>query len=243
MRNRTLGLLLCLAAFSASCGASINQDVIQAAVDITEPTATPTPPPTATPVPTPTPTPEPTSTPTPTATPEPVPTVEPTPTATPVPIEFVIAPNAPLLGVALGTETEAALAQLTSLIGSPDEDTGWYVGCPLDGDDLNERLVQWGDLNVYFDLFDGDAGVLRAWGYDVRVVAGGFPEPELVMLPGGSRLGDPINQVAVAAGLAVRYDETFDINRVGDPGYEIVSDAPPGAPAWGAFVPFVPSCE
>ncbi len=239
-RTRALGMIVGVALLGAACGVSVDPDLVQTAIDITEPTPTPTPQPTATPVPTPTP--EPTATPVPTATPDPTPSVVPTPTPTPVPIEFTIAPNAPLLGVALGTEAEQALGQLVALIGQPDEDTGWYVGCPLDGDDLNERLVRWGDLNVYFDLFD-DPGVLRAWGYDIRVVAGGFPGPELVTLPGGSRLGDPINEIAAAADLDVRYDQTFDINRVGEPGYEIVSDSPPGAPAWGVFVPFVPACE
>ena len=185
---------------------------------------------------------------TPTATPSPTPTSTPTPTATPTPtpepveIEFVGSPNAALLGVEIGADATEAMDSLEGLIGEPDFDSGWYEGCPLDGDELDERLVQWGDLNVYFDRSDGDE-IMRAWGYDLRIVDGGFPELELIELPGGSQMGDPVNEVAAAAGLEVRYDAVFDINRVGEDGYEILSDAPPGAPVWGVFVPGIPICE
>lgn len=164
------------------------------------------------------------------------------PTLALVPLTFVVAPNASVLGVPLGASAEDALVRLTEMLGEPDVDSGWYEGCPLDAGGDDERLVQWGDLNVYFDRL-GDGDVLAAWGYDLRKVAGGFPEVELVLLPGGATLGDPINDVAFAAGLDVVYDEDFDINRVGEAGYEIVSEGPPGAPSWGAFVPAVPTCE
>ena len=205
-----------------------------ASTPVPEATATPAdssgPTPTAAPAATPTPTAEPTATPTPAATP------------TPVPIEFVVAPDAALLGVDIGDDADEALESLEALIGEPDFDSDWYVGCPLDGDELDERLVQWGDLNVYFDRSHGDE-IMRAWGYDLRIVDGGFPELELIELPGGSQMGDPVNEVAAAAGLEVRYDALFDINRVGEDGYEILSDAPPGAPVWGVFVPAIPTCE
>ena len=190
----------------------------------------------------PSPIPEPTSTPLPRATATAVPTPTATPTPTPVVVGFIIGPNAALLGVAIGAEADDAMSMLAAAIGEPDFDTDWYVGCPLDGDELNERLVQWGDLNVYFERFDGTEK-FRAWGYDLRIVEGGYPEIDLIELPGGSRMGDPVNVVAAAAGLDVVYDELFDINRVGVAGFEIVSDAPPGAPVWGAFVPSVPACE
>ena len=74
-------------------------------------------------------------------------------------------------------------------------------------------------------------------------VGGGFRGFELPTLPGGSNLGDRTEEVAAALEPPVRYDETFDINRVGEWGYEIISDALAGAPVWGAFVPFVPACE
>lgn len=191
---------------------------------------------------TPSPSPEPTSTPLPPATA--TATAVPTPTATPTPVvvEFIVGPHAPLLGVTIGTEADDAMSMLAAVIGEPDFDTDWYIGCPLDGDELNERLVQWGDLNVYFERFDGTEK-FRAWGYDLRIVEGGFPEIDLIELPGGSRMGDPVNVVAAAAGLDVVYDELFDINRVGAAGFEIISDAAPGAPVWGAFVPGVPACE
>ena len=202
--------------------------------------ATPTPngEPDASPTPTVPPAPTATSTPT----PAPTATPTPTPTPTPVPIEFVVSPNAPLLGVEIGADATEALASLEAAIGEPDFDSEWYVGCPLDGDELDERLVQWGDLNVYFDRSDGDE-IMRAWGYDLRIVDGGFPEIELIELPGGAQMGDPVNEVAAAAELEVRYDALFDINRVGEDGYEILSDAPPGAPVWGVFVPGIPTCE
>ena len=152
----------------------------------------------------------------------PTPTARPTPT--PVVVEFIIGPNAALLGVAIGAEADDAMSMLAAAIGEPDFDTDWYVGCPLDGDELNERLVQWGDLNVYFERFDGTEK-FRAWGYDLRIVEGGYPEIDLIELPGGSRMGDPVNVVAAAAG------------------FDVVYDAPPGAPVWGAFVPSVPACE
>ncbi len=238
---------------AAACGATLDIDVI-------EPRATPTVGLTATPAPSaepePSPVAEPTLTPGPTATAAPTPEPEPTPTPTPtpagdptatpaptaIPIEFVIGPNAPLLGVPIGTDAETALDQLVSLIGEPDSDTDWYVGCTTDGDELNERLVQWGDLNVYLMRARG-VERMRAWGYDVRIPDGGFPEVELIQLPGGGRIGEPIDQVAADAGLPVVYDEVFDINRVGEDGYEIIADGAPDAPVWGAFVPFVPACE
>ncbi len=180
------------------------------------------------------------STPTPTPTPTPIPAPQATPT--PAPIEFVVGPEAPLLGVALGSDATTAMEVLEATIGEPDYDSGWYIGCPLDGDEDDERLVQWGDLNVYFDRSDGTE-VMRAWGYDLRIVDGGFPEIDLIELPGGAKMGDPVNEVAAAAGLEVRYDDLFEINRVGEAGYEILSDAPPGAPVWGVFVPGIPTCE
>ncbi len=203
----------------------------------TEPTPTVAPTATAS---TPTPMPDPTATSVPTPPPTATPTAGPSPT--PVPIEFVIGPDADLLGVELQTDAEVALTALAALIGDPDFDSGWYQGCPLDGDELDERLVQWGDLNVYFDRLD-DGDVLAGWGYDLRIVDGGFPSIDLIGLPGETRMGDPVDQVAAAAGLDVVYDEVFDLNRVAGDGFEIVSDAPPGAPVWGAFVPSAPVCE
>lgn len=242
MRRRTwstVAALTAVALCATACAASLD-------VEVTDelPSGTSTAEPTATPEPTPTPSTdeEPAPTPEPTPTPSPSPTPTPTVIPTPAPIQFLIEPNADLLGIALGTEAATTIAGLEALIGPSTFDSEWSVGCPLDGGELNERLVQWGDLNVYFDIIDGE-GVFTAWGYDLRVVDGGFPEPELVVLPGGGRVGDPIDDIAAAAGLEVRYDEIFDINRVGEPGYEIVADAPPDAPAWGAFVPFVPACE
>lgn len=205
----------------------------------TDPDVASTPEPTVTPSPEPTPT----ATVEPTATPTPGPTATPTPTPLPTPevIEFVVAPDAALLGVPIGTAADAALDALVAAIGTPDFDTEWYVGCPLDGDDLDERLVQWGDLNVYFDR-SGGPELMVAWGYDLRIVDGGFPEIDRIELPGGSRLGDPVDDVAAAAELEVVYDEVLDLNRVGEPGYEILSEAPSNAPVWGVFVPAVPVC-
>ena len=64
-----------------------------------------------------------------------------TATSTPVVIEFAIGPNAPILGIELGAGADDAMGELIALIGEPDADTDWYVGCPLD-DDLNECLLQ-----------------------------------------------------------------------------------------------------
>ncbi|MGI9624060.1 MAG: hypothetical protein ACR2PK_14590 [Acidimicrobiales bacterium] len=162
------------------------------------------------------------------------------PAAGPVPV--TIAPNAALFGVELGTDAVLAVSQLVAQLGVPDVDTGWYVGCPLDGEQLDERLVQWGDLNTYFDRSTGE-GAFIAWGYDLRIADGGVPPLGLVDLPGGTHLGDPINEVAAAAGLSVTADESFGVNRVGGSGFEILSDPPLGAPAWGAFVPAIPLCD
>lgn len=252
---------MAVATILAACGASVDLTVdaqgdpaetptadpdATPAAEPTEPEATSAPEPTSTEMPVAEPTPAastpPPSTPTPAPTAAPTATEEPAPTPTPVPVQFVVAPDAPLLGIAIGSEASTTIEGLEALIGPPTNDTEWYVGCPLDGEELNERLLQWGDLNVYFELIGGE-GIFVAWGYDVRIVDGGFPEPALVILPGGGRVGDPIDDVAAAAGLDVVYDETFDINRVGEPGYEIVSDGAPDAPVWGAFVPFVPACE
>lgn len=248
---------MAVATILAACGASVDLTVdaqgdpaetptadpdATPAAEPTEPEATSAPEPTSTEMPVAEPTPAASTPPPSTPTPAPTATEEPAPTPTPVPVQFVVAPDAPLLGIAIGSEASTTIEGLEALIGPPTNDTEWYVGCPLDGEELNERLLQWGDLNVYFELIGGE-GIFVAWGYDVRIVDGGFPEPALVILPGGGRVGDPIDDVAAAAGLDVVYDETFDINRVGEPGYEIVSDGAPDAPVWGAFVPFVPACE
>jgi hypothetical protein len=254
MTLRSTAVTAVLTLLAVGCAASVNVEVIETSEEAADDnaddqgendpdpgsTATPVDEPTATSVPTPSPEPTATATGTPVSTATSVPA--PTATPSPPPVEFVVAPNAPILGITIGTDADLALLELDALIGEPDFDTGWNVGCPLDGPELNERLVEWGDLDVYFERFDGMER-LRAWGYDVRLPEGGFPEIPLISLPGGAQIGDPIEDVAAAAGEPVVYDPVFDVNRVGPDGYDIIAFGDPGSPAWGAFVPFVPTCE
>jgi hypothetical protein len=156
-------------------------------------------------------------------------------------VAFVIAPDAPLLDVAIGAPLAEALPHLTDLLGEPDEDSDWYQGCPKGGIGNDERLVQWGDLNVYFER-SGSAGVLVAWGFDLRRESNGLPGIDSLYLPGGATLGDPIEDVADSAGLGIIEAAEFGVTTVGVAGYEILANNDPGAPTWGAFVPAIPRC-
>lgn len=119
--------------------------------------------------------------------------------------KIVAEANGPLGGAGLGTDPTRAIKRMTQVFGQPTDDSGWIVGCPFDSETAtNERLVQWGSLRAFFY---GDPGnrTFVSWDYfpiDGRPQRGG-PEFTDIVLPGEFVIGDPLQSVADALGVAV----------------------------------------
>lgn len=151
-------------------------------------------------------------------------------------------------GVAIGTATEPAVEALLDRFGAPTADDGWDVGCPLDGDEENERVVQWGGLTAWFtrSTLDDD-GVFQAWWYRVApdgTTEPGGPAPDEFDLPADLEFGDPMSEVEVQLGVPVLIDDVFQIAIASTDAYTLFSDQPDVAsPLVTAGVPFVPACE
>lgn len=160
-------------------------------------------------------------------------------TTTAPPDELVVMPYGTIGGVELGTDLDSALPRLIAVFGDPDDDTGWQVGCPLDGEAENERIIRWGSLSTHFHLVD--TGRLIAWTIDAE--DGAIPGTE-VRLPGGSTFGEPMSAVAAANGLEVLLDGVFGAATVSEDGYVLWGFPDElSAPLSLAGVPYVPVCE
>jgi hypothetical protein len=147
-----------------------------------------------------------------------------------------------VLGVPIGTEFDTAADDLEAILGPPDQDTGWVVGCPLDGDDENERSLYWGSLRI--DFYFTNTGLLSAWVYDASE---GEDRPEGVsrlQLPGNVTLGQSMSSVASTIGAALTLDGVFDAATTGEDGYVLWGfPASEDAPLSIIGVPYVPVCE
>jgi hypothetical protein len=161
-------------------------------------------------------------------------------TTTAPPDVLLVTPYGRLGGVEIGTDFDTALPALVDVFGQPDVDTGWEVGCPLDGEDENERILRWGALEAHFYLVD--TGRLVAW--TIAADAGSIPRGATVVLPGGSTLGEPMSAVAASTGLEVVLDGVFEAAIVTEDGYTLWGFPDSlDAPLSLVGVPFVPVCE
>lgn len=153
-----------------------------------------------------------------------------------------------LAGVTLDAAAEPAVRDLIDALGPPTEDTGWTVGCPLDGEDPNERYVSWGSLTAYF-VRTGASGSFAGWWYgvdpDTLAAAPGGPEPGDLTLPGDLSFGDPIGEAESRLGVPVVVDEDlFFIATATGSGWELSTAFPAlDAPIVTAASPFQPVCE
>jgi hypothetical protein len=113
--------------------------------------------------------------------------------------------NGALGGADLATDPVRAIRRMTRVFGEPTDDSGWVVGCPLDSEtEANERLVQWGSLGAFFYGAPGDRTFI-SWDYvefDGRPQRGG-PQFTDIVLPGEFVVGDPLQNIADALGVAV----------------------------------------
>ncbi len=161
-------------------------------------------------------------------------------TTTAAPDVLLVTPYGRVGGVELGTEFDDALPNLVEVFGEPDDDTGWQVGCPLDGEDDNERVLRWGALAAHFYLVD--TGRFIAWTIDAD--RGSVPRGATVVLPGGSTLGEPMSAVAASTGLEVLLDGVFEAAIVTEDGYTMWGFPDSlDAPLSLIGVPYVPVCE
>ncbi len=106
-----------------------------------------------------------------------------------------------LLGVDLDTGAAVAIRKLTALLGPPRQDSGWNVGCPFDGPEVNERVISWGGLRAYFYGTPGNR-VFNDWSYAVNSETlepfnPGGPPPSAIVLPEGVHVGDRLWDAAV----------------------------------------------
>ncbi len=161
-------------------------------------------------------------------------------TTTAPPDVLLVTPYGRLGGVELGTDFDTASVALVDVFGEPDADTGWEVGCSLDGEDENERILRWGALEAHFYLVD--TGRLVAW--TIAADAGSIPRGATVVLPGGSTLGEPMSAVAASTGLEVLLDGVFEAAIVTEDGYTLWGFPDSlDAPLSLVGVPYVPVCE
>ena len=99
-----------------------------------------------------------------------------TTTEAPPPPAVANATNGEILGLPLGTAADTVIDAMTAVYGAPDGDTGWNIGCPLDGGtEDDERRISWGNLRIRF-FRDADGEVLAGWSYQRG--AAGFFDPE-----------------------------------------------------------------
>lgn len=126
-----------------------------------------------------------------------------TTTEPPPPPPVADATNGEILGLPLGTAADTVIDAMTTVYGAPDGDTGWNVGCPLDGGtEDDERRISWGNLRIRF-FRDDDGEVLAGWGYQ-RGAAGFFdpegPTPDDIAMDDGVAWNQTIGVVADALG-------------------------------------------
>lgn len=148
-----------------------------------------------------------------------------------------------------GSDATAAATELAQVIGPPRSDSGWVVGCPLDGPEVNERTLTWGSLVVSLQR-DGAADVVRSWHYRLGQTTGrpdrGGPPVSQVLLPGGVSFGTPIGEVADALDeplLQEFFGYYLDLD-----GLLLYSNSGAGAatdtdPVDGVGVPYIPVCD
>ncbi len=175
-------------------------------------------------------------------------TAAPTTTAVVARSPITTARPAALFGAAIGAEAEGAIAKLTGVLGAPDVDTGWDVGCPLNSATVkDERQLTWGHLHAYFTRpSETAAGAFSGYGY---VLLEGEELPlgdaiRRITLPNGVSLGAAIGDVAKAIGAKVVANPTFGWMSVATSGVEFTADGKANtSPLNAVSVPHVFTCE
>lgn len=157
-----------------------------------------------------------------------------------------VEPWGDLAGAHLGDEAEVALGTLIGAFGPPEDDTGWVIGCPLDGAEENERSVRWGSLRVDFvRTEEGESLFAWTYGIDPTTMAArpGGPSFAEVHLPGGVAFGDALAAIGRRLRLPAAPSPIFDGGWVVAPGFELFSASSIDGPLEVAAVPFAPACE
>ncbi|MEM7092463.1 MAG: hypothetical protein AAF567_05640 [Actinomycetota bacterium] len=156
---------------------------------------------------------------------------------------IVIDDRAALAGVPLGTPADVAVDAISERLGATTDDTGWIVGCPLDGEGANERFVEWGPITAIFARFeDNSQGELRAWNWAAERAASDPADRWPVLLPGSVSPYDSLDTVAAANRLLVRTHEISGEPALFGLGWTIFGSLD-GERVVTAAVPFVPFCD
>lgn len=118
-----------------------------------------------------------------------------------------------VLGLPIESPAAAVIDAMITIYGAPDSDTGWNVGCPLDGGtDLDERTMSWGNLSIQFGARDG-AEVFDGWRYQ-RGLAGQFdpdgPTPDDIVMHPGAAWNQTADELAAALGVETNPVPDFD---------------------------------
>jgi len=135
-----------------------------------------------------------------------------------------------ILGLPIGTQIDDVIAAMTALYGAPDNDTGWNIGCPLDGGtEDDERRIWWGNLAIRF-FSDGGTGELAGWGYQ-RGAAGSFdpegPTPDDIVMDAGVAWNQTIGEVAAVLDATTQIAPEFPLvftNHAGEGDYRAAAD-------------------
>jgi len=150
-----------------------------------------------------------------------------------------------LMGVAIGTEAESAVAALTAKLGAGD-DSGWVDGCEFNG--VKERYISWGGLSASFEETSELGNVFINWSYGIDHETGGSipggPTVDQIMLPRGIKMGSKFSNASNAFGVDPMVDDVFGIGIFSGQYFEMMSaDDDLNGPVAQVAVPHFSYCE
>lgn len=158
-----------------------------------------------------------------------------------------------LAGVAIGAPAADAIAELTTRFGPPVSDSGWIVGCPLDGqDNVNERYLDWGSLSAGFrrgdsGLTDDTTARFDHWFYRLdadRTFDPAGPTPDEVALPAGTTLGMNITEANRVLGAEQFENEVLQVQQLNADNWTMYSnDLASDSRINAVGVPYIPLCD
>lgn len=155
-----------------------------------------------------------------------------------------VSPQA-LIGVAIGTEAEIALAKLKRVFGEGD-DSGWIDGCEFNG--VKERYVRWGSLTAAFEETENFGNVFINWSFaldrQTNMAKPGVPKIDQIKFPLDVKVGDRFPDVAKIYGFEPFLDDVFGIGLYKDRFYEIMTSSDDlNGPMAEVAVPHFSYCE
>lgn len=150
-----------------------------------------------------------------------------------------------LMGVAIGTEAEAAISKFKRALGR-GKDSGWIDGCEFNG--VKERYLTWGGLTASFEETQYFGYVFNNWSYaldgETNMARPGGPTAEQIVLPKGVHLGDSFSGAAQVYGFEPALDDVFGIGIYSGRFFEMMTSSDDlNGPIAEVAVPHFSYCE